>query len=505
MHPRTVIAILSLLIAWTADAEAQDVLSAADARFQQLVREGGYPSLAVGAIHGDTVVYEKAFGVADRVTARPVSTETIYRIGSVGKLFTATLLMMLRDAGKLRLDDPVEQYLRHGVRLQTDPRGAPAITFRHLATHTSGLPEWPEKDPTLYDANRPDDVIEQYRGFTADSLEQPTGARFRYSGLGYSLLGHALERAGGDSYEALLQKMLFTPLGMTSTVINLTAEQRKRMPNHYSSDDKVVERDPSDPGPRWAWPTSSHVSTVGDMLRFLRLQRRAGTTDITPVRGGTLAEMHTAQRLQNNWNDAIGIGWWIEPNAEVGDIIWHKGASRGFSSYVAYSMRYELGVVLLTNRNRTVEEIGRAFLVSLARGLRPLRQPTPAEAETYWNSRDWSNAAWAYESILRSKPADATVWFRLGSAYLRTRDCARAMPALRKAVELKAGASSYALFLLARCHAIRGDFTASLTELGRAVDAGYIEEENELSTDADLEPVRRDPRFATIMTRMKRK
>jgi len=505
MRLRATIPILSLLIAWSANAAGQEVFRAADARFQQLVREGGYPSLAVGVIHGDKVVYEKVFGVADRSTGRPVTMDTIYRTGSVGKLFTATLLMMLRDDGKLRLDDPVEQYLPPGVRLQTDPRGAPVITFRHLVTHTSGLPEWPEKDPTLYDEKPPDEVIERYRGFTADALEQPIGARFRYSGLGYSLLGHALERIGGDSYEALLQKMLFTPLGMKDTVINLTPEQRKRMPNHYSSDDKVVERDPADPGARWAWPTSSHVTTVDDMLRFLRLQRRAGMTDAAPVRGSTLAEMHTPQRLQNNWNDAIGIGWWIEPNAEVGDIIWHKGASRGFSSYLAYSKRYDLGVVLLTNRNRTVEEIGRAFLISLARSLGPLRPPTKSEAEIYWNARDWSNAAWAYESIVRNKPADATAWFRLGSAYQRTRDCARAMPALRKAVELKAGASPYALFLLARCHAIRGNITASLTELRRAVDAGYVDEENELSTDVDLEPVRRDPRFAGIITRRIRK
>ena len=503
--PRATSALLSLLIAWSAEASGQDVLRAADARFQQLVREGGYPSLAVGAIRGDTVVYEKAFGVADRRTGRPVTPETMYRTGSVGKLFTATLLMMLRDAGKLRLDDPVEQYLPPGVRLQTDSRGAPAITFRHLATHTSGLPEWPLRDPAVYADSTPSNVIEQYRGFTADALEGPIGARFRYSGLGYSLLGHALERAGGDSYEALLQKLLLIPLGMRATVIHLTPEQRTRMPNHYSSDDRAVDRDPANPGARWAWPTSSHLTTVGDMLRFLRLQRGAGTADAAPVRGGTLAEMHTPQRLHNNWNDAIGIGWWIEPNAEVGDIIWHKGASRGFSSYVAYSKRYDLGVVLLTNRNKTVEEIGRAFLIALARGFGSLRQPTPAEAETHWNARDWSNAAWAYASIVRNQPGDATAWFRLGSAYQRTRDCARAMPALRKAVELKANASPYALFLLARCYAIRGDIAGSLTELARAIDAGYVEEENEVSTDTDLEPVRRDPRFAAIMTRMKRK
>jgi CubicO group peptidase (beta-lactamase class C family) len=503
MHLRAAIQLLLLLIGGSATAAELDS-SAVDANFQQLVRDGVYPSLAVGAIRGDTVLYEKMFGVVDRANGRRATLDTMYRTGSVGKLFTATLLMILRDEGRLRLDDPVEQWLPAGVRLQRDPRGAPTITFRHLATHTSGLPEWPKDNPTAYDADRPENVMQQYRGLTVEALESPIGARFRYSGLAYSLLGHALERAGGDSYEALLRKKLFAPLGMNDTTITLTPEQRRRVPNHYTWDNKEVGRDPGNPGPRWEWPTSSHLTTIGDLLRFLRLQQRAGTAETAPVRGSTLAEMHTPQRLQNNWNDAIGIGWWIEPNSEVGDVIWHKGGSPGFSSYVAYSKRYDLGVAILTNRYRSVEEIGRAFLISLARSLGAVHTPTAAEAESYWSARDWSSAAWAYDSIVRRKPGDSKAWYRLGSAYQRMRDCTRAIPALTKAVEQKFEGSSYALFIIARCHAWRGETSASLAALERAVDAGYVEEDNELMTDADLEETRRDPRFAAIVKRMRK-
>jgi CubicO group peptidase (beta-lactamase class C family) len=221
----------------------------------------------VGANRGDAVIYEKAFGVADRATGKAATTDMLYRAGSVGKLFTATLLMILRDEGKLHLDDPVQQYLPAGVQLPTDPRGAPAITFRHLVTHTSGLPEWSDKNPTVYDTDRAENVIEQYRGLTDVTLENPTGTRFRYSGLG-SLLGHALERAGGELYEELLRKKVFAPLGMADTTITLTTAQRSRLPDHYNSENEEVARDPGDAGARWEWPTSSHLTTVGDLLLY---------------------------------------------------------------------------------------------------------------------------------------------------------------------------------------------------------------------------------------------
>lgn len=496
---RLLLGLSALLISVSSTAGELD---SHDSRFEHLVREGGYPSLVVGANRGDAVVYEKAFGVADRAQGKPATIDTLYRTGSVGKLFTATLLMILRDEGKVRLDDPVQQYLPAAVRLPTHAGGAFSITLRHLVTHTSGLPEWPDDNPTVYDAARPESLVEQYRGLTAVSLESPTGMRFRYSGLGYSLLGHVLEQVGGDSYEELLRTKLFAPLGMTDTVIRLKPAQRSRLSNHYNAENKEVARDPGSPGARWEWPTSSHITAVGDLLRFLRLQRNAGTATKGPVRGSTLAEMHTAQRLQNNWNDAIGIGWWVEPNRELGDIIWHKGGSTGFSSYIAYSKRYDIGVAILTNRYRSVEEIGRAFLLSVAHTLGPVRVPTSADAEAYWNARDWSNAAWAYEMAVRRSLDDARSWYRLGSAYDRMRDCTRAIPALDRAIELGLQATSYPLFLIARCHARRGDIAASLEKLDLSLEAGYVDEDNQLMTDADFEATRAHPRFAELAKRV---
>jgi CubicO group peptidase (beta-lactamase class C family) len=103
------------------------------------MRLSGAPSYVVGIVSREGLVYAKAFGLADIGANRRATVETIYQVGSVTKTFTATLLCILIDEGTLSLDDPVAEYLPAGVCLPTDHHGAPAITLRHLATHTSGL------------------------------------------------------------------------------------------------------------------------------------------------------------------------------------------------------------------------------------------------------------------------------------------------------------------------------------------------------------------------------
>lgn len=477
----------------------QDAVARFDQRFAEAVVTGGFPSLVVGAVRGDEIIYERAFGVRDRSTGEPAKIDTLYRVGSVGKIFTATLLMQLRDARLLNLDDPVEKYLPSGVHLQHQPGGASDITFRHLVTHSSGLSEWPSDDPKLYDAQRPESIIEQYRGFTKDPLQFPIGAHFSYSGLGYSILGHALELIGGGSYEQLLKTKLFDPLQMKDTAITLSPEQQSRLPNHYAWDDKVVSKSPTIQGARWQFPTSAHFSTVPDMLRFLSLQLCAETDATSPVSTGTLAEMHTPQRLQNNWNDAIAVGWWVQPSAEIGDIVWHKGGSQGFGSYAAFSKRYGLGVVLFTNRNKSVEEIGRSFLLELAKAVGVVKPPSRTQAEAFWQWRDWSDAAWAYSFLVTDNPKDSEAWSRLASANLRMRNWKQAMPAYEKAISLSKPGDGYAQYSLARCYAALGQREKAIAELRRALKVGFRDEDDELPTEPDFDALRSDSAFKEII------
>src|SRR5262249_5694080 len=150
------------------------------------------------------LVYAKSFGLADRRNFQAATVHTLYRIGSITKVFTTTLLAMLRDRGAVRLDDPVANYLPSEVKLPTDPRGAPAITLRHLATHSSGLPSLPPNlVPKGEDPYGGYSVDALYAGLAQIRLVVPIGAGENYSNLGMGLLGHALERAAGMPYEEM--------------------------------------------------------------------------------------------------------------------------------------------------------------------------------------------------------------------------------------------------------------------------------------------------------------
>jgi len=467
---------------------------------KQELERGGFPSLSVGIVLGDELVYAKAFGVMDRRGGQPATLSTLYRVGSVGKIFTAMLLMILRDQGVVRLDDPLAKYLPADVKLPSDPSGS-VITLRNLVTHTSGLPEWGQGEPQVYEFPGPDSVTERYRSVIDSRLEFPTGKYFRYSGLGYSLLGEALERVAGKPYEALLTELVFRPLRMNDTAITLTADQRSRVPAQYKNDGSEVLFKPNDPngtGNRFYWPAGGHYSTVPDLAKFLALQFKAGEPDIKPVTGSTLLEMQTPQRLQNTWNLAIGMGWWIEPSDELGEIVWHKGGSPGCSSFIAFTQRYNLGVIVLANRNKSTEEVGRWLLNEAVKQYGVKKTASAEEADRLFALRAWSDAAWAYRTITERSPQNGQAWFGLGSSLHSLRKCDQAIPVLQHALELGVRRGE-AMYLIGSCYALKDERRPALEWLQKAIKEGPNDDlADQLGTDADLDHLRDDPRFKRL-------
>lgn len=340
-------------------AAAPPDTAALDQYLEQRFKAENLPSLSVGIVHGDKLVYAKSWGVADRKTNQPATPETLYRIGSITKVFTTTLLAVLRDRGDVRLDDPISQFLPPDVKLPSDSRGAPAITLRHLATHTSGLPNMPANfviryaaDGKGYDEKKLLDALREIK------LESPIGARCQYSNLGMGLLGHILERKAGEPYEALLQKYICGPLEMKRTVAVLTPELRPAAATGYRDPNATDGMLDFDLGP--LAPAGQLASSITDLAKFVSLQFRAGMADAGPVAGGTLAELHRPQRLLNGWGGAVGLGWHVLPDDEIGDIVWHNGNMDGFHcSYLSFSPTHKIGVIVLTNCGRSVDAAGR--------------------------------------------------------------------------------------------------------------------------------------------------
>lgn len=339
-----------------------DVAKRFDAKIDEAVEKFHLPSIVVGVMRDKVVVYRAARGVANRETNEQATCDTLYGIGSITKTFTATLLVMLRDDGVVALDDPISKYLPSDLTLPTSTRGDQRITLRHLATHTSGLPRLPPNMLIMLpDPYGPYGVEQMYKGLSASGLIAPIGAKCAYSNFGVGVLGHLLERATNQSFDQLLQSRIFEPLEMTNSFPRPTLEVIGRMARPYNGErcERVANT--------WMFnalaPAGSIVSSVNDMLKYIALQLRAGEAIDKPIRGGSLAELHRPQRLvDERWSGAVGLAWQVTPDRKLGDIVWHNGGLDGFRSFVGFSAKKRVGVVVLTNCDKDIDALGMEFL-----------------------------------------------------------------------------------------------------------------------------------------------
>ena len=341
-----------------------------------------FAGLSVGFVVNQKLVYTRHLGHADLTSQRKPNDHTLYRIGSITKVFTTTMLAQMRDKGLLRLDDPIHKYAPKGTRFPTAPRGAKAITFRHLATHTSGLPRLPvnlkSKKGAPYN-NYSAKALYKGLGFTL--LNFPIGHTYMYSNLGMGLLGELLARQAKMGYEKALKKMLLQPLTLNETSITLSPKLKKQLAVGYH------RRGCYRSVPAWKLgvlnPAGGLVSSVHDMARFLAFQHRAGQRGVKVLSGGTLREMHTVQRLLGNyrrgyWKGGIGLGWHILPIRKTkARVVFHNGGVAGFRSFAGFIPSLKMGIIVFVNCGKSGDKLGFSLLKTLAKKFWKKPTPTP--------------------------------------------------------------------------------------------------------------------------------
>ncbi len=469
----------------------------------RLVADGmnrsGAPSYVVGIVSRDGLVYAKAFGLADIGQNRSATVDTIYQVGSITKTFTATLMCILRDEGKLNLYDPAAKHLPAAVKLPTDPRGAPAITLWHLATHTSGLPVHPvnRKDvPDSPNVMLPYSIEELYLGLNRTSLIAPIGTRFQYSNLGMGLLGHVLERAGEMSYAQLLQQRLLGPLQMNSTRITLSDDDLRRFATHYWAGDSSQQ-----PRERWIFGEvcgfGGIASTVPDLAKYIAMFIRCSEVESVkgPVaRGASLREVGTAQFIISpRWRAAQGLGWLIEHLDEDQELITHGGEVDGNSAHIAFSLQQGVGVIVLCNTGRDAAAIvAEPLIQQIVRNLATQR----TQAIELSRQRKYSDAVRALAGPLERVPADAQLWSLLGQASLELNQNERAAEAFERAAQLFRDRPIS--FYNAACGWARAGKPDSAFRCLRAAVASGFSEREHAQSDSDLASLRTDPRWREL-------
>jgi D-alanyl-D-alanine-carboxypeptidase/D-alanyl-D-alanine-endopeptidase len=361
--------------------------------------------IVVGIVDHGTSKF-MAYGTFDGPGTPVVDERTVFEIGSVTKMFTGTVLADMVLKGEVGLEDAVAQYLPATVHVPA--RGGKSITLLDLATHRSGLPSLPEN---LHPANHAnpfaDYTVGQLYGFlSAYALAHDPGELYGYSNLGMALLGHALARRAGVSYEALVVRRVLEPLQMRDTHITLPSALRSRFATGH---DAYLDRQRP-----WELPTLAASgglrSTAHDLILFLRA---CLYPDETPLERQTLLASEP-RRAGDRPSVQVGLGWHIvERDGER--VATANGQTGGFAAFLAYNTARDRGVVILSNSARSVEDIG-WYVLNLSTPVpvsRPLNRrkevaPDPSTFERFVGQYRLSPT----ESITVSKKGRA-LWARI--------------------------------------------------------------------------------------------
>lgn len=311
----------------------------------------GIPGVVVGVVSGGKLAWAKAYGTTDLAGGVPLTASTPFRIGSVSKVFTATAILLLRDAGKLRLDDPVVKHLPW-FRVPTPFPDAPPITIEHLLTHTSGLsreapfPSWTTHSfPTREELKAAMPRVE---------VLSPPGKAYRYSNLGLALLGEVVVAVSGESWAGYLSKHVFDPLGMTSSTGAPTKERIAALPRQHRRKQPDGSRGTLDYYDTGSFaPAAAVVSTLEDLARFAALHLTADTAG--PKAGGaqilsgpTLAEMQRPHWVNARWTGARGLGWGVS-RRDGHTYVSHGGWIGGHRADLILDPERGLAAIAMTN------------------------------------------------------------------------------------------------------------------------------------------------------------
>lgn len=349
---------------------AEDWKADVDRRVDRAFASGEYAGIAYGIVTPEGVVHARAVGVADGATSEPLTLDHVFRIGSVTKVFTTSLLMALRDEGTVRLDDPLAEHW-DGALPEASPLGAPAITLRHLAQHTSGLPRMPDNMTGRTEDPYNSYSVEQLREALAVlRLNTPVGENSAYSNLGMAVLGQALAGASGMEYRAALRAKVLGPLAMTHT--GFAPEETGGAP-WTRGHEAGSPRKPVDDWDLGAMePAGSLASTVGDLAKFLQAHFAPDTAEAAaarPYRWSTAREATSVSFIEDTeWRGGIGIGWHITKRPD-GVVVWHNGQVRNHASFVGFRPKERVGVIVLTNSAVGVDEVAVDILVRAAKAI----------------------------------------------------------------------------------------------------------------------------------------
>jgi CubicO group peptidase (beta-lactamase class C family)/D-alanyl-D-alanine dipeptidase len=311
------------------------------------MRDKSIPALSIAIVDGDRIVWARGFGEADSVHHVPATAETVYRVGSVSKLFTDIGIMQLVEQKRVDLDAPVSRYLP-GFH-PANPFGTP-ITVRELTSHRAGLVREPPVG-NYFDTTSPP-LAATVASLNSTALIYRPGTHIKYSNAGIAVVGDVLERVGRQSFARYLSTQVLSPLGMDESAFELTPALASRLAVGYmwSYDGR---RFPAPGFQLGESPAGSLYTTVTDLCRFMSAMFARGQGSRGRVlRQATLESMWVPQFAPAGERTGYGIGFGID-TLDGRRAIGHGGAIYGFATEALMLPDDSLGVAVVTTLDAT--------------------------------------------------------------------------------------------------------------------------------------------------------
>ena len=327
-----------------------------DRAVEQAMMEGRIPSMTVAIVRGDEIVWSNGYGYANVWARTPAVPSTVYLIGSTFKAMSAMALLQQAEAGRFELDDAVGPVLRP-LRIRGENPDNP-VTFRHLLTHTSGLPA--DFGPHAVWGDTVPASLQNYLG-RALRVEAAPETEVVYSNVAFSAVGFLIEQLSGDDFRQYIHDQLFEPLEMNSTSFRPSPQMIERMAIPYIVDEATQHFVPVEPLKADVWPAGIVYGTVLDQANWLIANLNDGVFKGRRVLDASWVEQMFERQYDDHkgqiaglWGGdeaGYGLAWWTEVRDEA-LIFAHSGSVPGYTAFIQGNKKDKTGVTMLTNGNK---------------------------------------------------------------------------------------------------------------------------------------------------------
>ncbi len=343
-----------------------DQFEQARAYIQKQMAARQVPSVAVAVARDGKIIWEEAFGWANREERIAATPHTMYSLASISKPITATGLMILKERGRIDLDRPINDYLGDAkIKVKL---GNPAdLTVRRVANHSSGLPlhyQFFYEDEAFRAPTR-DETILRY----ANTVTAP-GEKYQYSNLGYGILDYVIERVSGKSYAEFMRTEVFQPLGLTRVSVDAPPGLEKQQAVRYGADGLPI------PFYTFDHPGGSAIyASAHDLARFGMFYLKAKLPDQKAILSDqTIDEMHKPT-MTTGPNAGYGVGWATNQYPGNHLCVSHTGGMGGVATSLRLFPAEKIAIVVLTNSSSSAPH---AIADEIMATLMPDARPAPA-------------------------------------------------------------------------------------------------------------------------------